>query len=138
MGLILSLDIGSTNIKGVVFDTAGCEVTSSTTKLRPVKRAGGYVERDLDLVWECTKAGKGMCKDRGWPTGWRASVSGAGDGLVLLGDRKNRLDSASPRWTPVPLTLWPAGSPRGTGEIDPLIGRLLSRNCRCSSRLDKE
>lgn len=91
MGLILSLDIGSTNIKGVVFDTAGCEVTSSTTKLRPVKCVGGYVERDLDLVWECTKAVIRECvKDREVAHGLAGiSLCGAGDGLVLLGDRKN-------------------------------------------------
>ena len=84
---IISVDRGSTNVKAVVFDTAGEEVlVSSCASQKPVSIRPGWWEQDMQIIWESTASAIKTIFEQGI----RAKevlgvfVSGQGNGLMPI------------------------------------------------------
>lgn len=52
MKYILGIDVGTSNVKAVLFDEGGNEVSVSSQESRTINGAGNQVEQDMELVWE--------------------------------------------------------------------------------------
>ncbi len=86
-GYLMGIDIGSTNIKAVICDTHGGEVAVESIKLQVEQPNVGWVERDMDIMWNCTKdvIRQSLFRTKIDPASIiGVGVSGQGDGLYLL------------------------------------------------------
>jgi L-xylulokinase len=92
MDLLLGIDIGSTTIKSVVFDSFGREISSAKRVVPITNQNGGISERNLNVLWEKTieaiKESLGESVDLA-STIAAVGLSGAGDGLVILNGKGN-------------------------------------------------
>ncbi|MEM3713456.1 MAG: FGGY-family carbohydrate kinase [Nitrososphaeria archaeon] len=88
---LLGIDVGSTNIKSVIFDTTGVEVATVTKRMQIEHPFPGWVERDMNLLWQITKdvIKSSIVSSSIEPSRIIAvGVCGQGDGLYLL-DKEN-------------------------------------------------
>ncbi|MGD0329997.1 MAG: FGGY-family carbohydrate kinase [Nitrososphaeria archaeon] len=84
---LIGIDIGSTNIKAAICDTRGREVVVEAIKLDVEQPYLGWVERDMDVMWNCTKhvIRQSLNKSKIDPSlVIGVGVTGQGDGLYLL------------------------------------------------------
>lgn len=86
---ILALDAGSSSIKGALFDDAGNPVAEASSPVALIRKKHGVVERDLAMVWKAVLAVLRLIQEKA-PRQFGSidvlSVTGAGDGLILLDD----------------------------------------------------
>ncbi len=86
-GYLMGIDVGSTNIKAAIFDLHGKEVAVEAVRLQTEQPHLGWVERDMNAMWDCTKQVIRQSIDRSKtnPSSILGiGVSGQGDGLYLL------------------------------------------------------
>jgi L-xylulokinase len=86
---ILALDAGSSSIKAVLFDETGKCLSSDSTPVPLIRKEHGVVERDLDRVWNAVITSISRIRETARKEFGRidaVSVTGAGDGLILLDD----------------------------------------------------
>lgn len=55
MRYILGIDVGTSNVKAVLFDECGTEVCVSSRESKTINGAGNQVEQDMNIVWEKVK-----------------------------------------------------------------------------------
>ena len=90
---LLALDAGSSSIKSVLFDDAGKPLCEESAHVPLMKKERGVVERDLAKVWKAvleTLSRMRVNARRDFDNIDALSVTGAGDGLILL-DNSNTL-----------------------------------------------
>ena len=56
MKYILGIDVGTSNVKAVLFDEGGQEVRVASRESETINGAGNHVEQDMYVVWENVKA----------------------------------------------------------------------------------
>lgn len=56
MKYILGIDVGTSNVKAVLFDECGAEVSVSSRESKTINGAGNQVEQDMNIVWEKVKS----------------------------------------------------------------------------------
>jgi L-xylulokinase len=84
---ILALDAGSSSIKAVLFDETGRPLCEAGAAVPLLRKTHGVVERDLGSVWKAFCRALADMRDRSPRRFDRidvVSVTGAGDGLILL------------------------------------------------------
>ena len=52
MKYILGIDVGTSNVKAVLFDEGGQEVRVASRESETINGAGNHVEQDMYVVWE--------------------------------------------------------------------------------------
>lgn len=55
MKYILGIDVGTSNVKAVLFDECGTEVSVSSQESKTINETGNRVEQDMESVWEKVK-----------------------------------------------------------------------------------
>ena len=55
MKYILGIDVGTSNVKAVLFDEGGQEVRVASRESETINGAGNHVEQDMYVVWENVK-----------------------------------------------------------------------------------
>jgi len=89
---LMGIDVGSTNIKSAIFDLNGNEIAVVAKRLLPSQPFPGWVERDMDTMWEYTvEVVRGSIKQsKVDPSKIQGvAVSGQGDGLYFI-DKEGR------------------------------------------------
>jgi sugar (pentulose or hexulose) kinase len=84
---LLGVDVGSTNIKSVIFNSSGKEIVVVSKRMPLEHPLPGWVERDMDLLWTITKdvIKESILKSSIEPSKIiGVGVCGQGDGLYLL------------------------------------------------------
>lgn len=122
MKYILGIDVGTSNVKAVLFDEYGKEVSVSSQESMTINGAGNQVEQDMNLIWEKVKhCVKGVMSEG---TARKEDVvgigvTGQGEGCWLIDKEGNPVQNA---------ILWCDGrAVNEVGEItkeSPGIGRL--------------
>lgn len=81
----LSIDVGSTATKAVLFDLEGKVLSSAERRPKIEQRAPGWVERDMEEVWSSTAGAVLACLERvSHPSIRAVSVTGHSDGLYPI------------------------------------------------------
>lgn len=90
MDYILGIDVGTSNVKAVLFDEGGAEVKVASREAETINNGGNREEQDMLLVWEKVKACIRELVDSG-EDGTRyirgIGVTGQGEGCWLIDDK---------------------------------------------------
>lgn len=84
---LLAIDAGSSSVKAVLFDEVGRALQTKSVPVPRIREEHGVVERDLNVVWKAVRqALRGVREKAGrdYARVDAVSVTGAGDGLILL------------------------------------------------------
>ena len=57
MDYIMGIDVGTSNVKAVLFDEKGTEIQVASRVSETINDGGNNEEQDMTLVWEKVKAG---------------------------------------------------------------------------------
>lgn len=90
--LLLGIDVGTTLIKSVLFDTEGHLVAKSSASVELEHPVPGWAEQDMDSVWEAASKTIRECAEVSKTAGSEiagVSVSGQGGGMWLI-DQQGR------------------------------------------------
>lgn len=122
MKYILGIDVGTSNVKAVLFDEGGQEVRVASRESETINGAGNHVEQDMYVVWENVKAcvkSVMASKADGKEEIVGVGVTGQGEGCWLIDQEGNPVQNA---------ILWCDGrAVKEVGEITkehPEIGKL--------------
>ncbi len=97
MKYILGIDVGTSNVKAVLFDENGNEACVSSEESLTINGSGNQVEQDMDLVWEkvrhCIKSvmSSGVASKEDVIA---AGVTGQGEGCWLIDKEGNPVQNA--------------------------------------------
>lgn len=97
MKYILGIDVGTSNVKAVLFDECGNEVSVSSRESRTINGAANQVEQDMLLVWEKVKQCVKGVMEAGAASGEEVAaigVTGQGEGCWLIDKDGNPVQNA--------------------------------------------
>ena len=97
MDYILGIDVGTSNVKAVLFDENGAEVRVASREAETINDGGNREEQDMLLVWEKVKAcvrelASSRSVDGGSIRG--IGVTGQGEGCWLIDREGNPVQNA--------------------------------------------
>lgn len=107
---VLTIDVGTTVIKSVVFDDQGTEIAVARRATEVLRPHPGWAEQDMDAVWDAVVHTVRTVLDGLADPVWLVSFTAQGDGAWLVDDRGGPPDPPSCGPTAGPGTCSPAGS----------------------------
>lgn len=135
MKYILGIDVGTSNVKAVLFDEHGNEVSVASRESKTINSGRNQVEQDMNVVWDhvkhCVKtvAQSGIAKEDIIGMG----VTGQGEGCWLIDKEGNPVQNA---------ILWCDGRAveevRAVTEEHPEIGKLYHTTTGCPPLLGNQ
>lgn len=97
MKYILGIDVGTSNVKAVLFDEYGNEVCVSSRESQPVNGTANQMEQDMNLIWEKVKHCIKAVIEEGTGGGdvvIAVGVTGQGEGCWLVDSEGNPVQNA--------------------------------------------